>query len=82
MVLAKKMKLDHQLTAYTRINSKWVKDLNIYHDTIKVLVEIIAIKIFDIPYRNIFANISPRAREIKGKNTQMGLHQSKKLLYS
>ena len=66
--MQKKMKLDHQLKPYTRINSKWVKDLNIYHDTIKVLVEIIAIKIFDIPYRNIFANISPRARELKEKS--------------
>ena len=55
------MKLDHQLTAYTRINSKWVKDLN--PDTIKVLVENIGSKISDIPHINIFADISPRARK-------------------
>ena len=55
------------LPPYTRINSKWIKDLSISHDTIKVLEENIGRKISDIPYSNIFADISPRAREIKGK---------------
>ena len=63
----KKMKLDHQITPYTRINSKWIKDLNISRDTIKILEENIGIKNPDIPHSNIFADISPRAREIKGK---------------
>ena len=64
---AKKMKLDHQLTLCTRINVKWIKDLNISHDTIKILAENIDGKILDISHSDIFADISPRAREIKGK---------------
>ena len=61
------MKLDHQLTPYTRINSKWIKDLNTSHDTIKILEENIGRKISDISYSNIFADISSRAKEIKEK---------------
>ena len=61
----KKMELDHQLTPYTKINSRWIKYLNISCDTIKVLEENIGKKISDIPCSNIFTDMSPRARDIK-----------------
>ena len=59
------MKLDHQLTPYTKINSMWVKDLNIRRDSIKVLEDNIGRKILDIPRNNIFTDMSHRARDIK-----------------
>ena len=53
--------------AYTIIKSKWIKDLNISYDTVTVLEENIGRKISAIPCSNIFADISPRARQIKEK---------------
>ena len=44
---------------------KMIKDLNISHDTIKVLEENIGRKISDIPHSNVFTDMSPRPRDIK-----------------
>ena len=67
------MKLDHQLMPYTKINSRWIKDLNISHDTIKVLEENISRKISDIPCSNIFTDMSPRTRGIKERKNKWDL---------
>ena len=70
--ICKKMQLHHRLTPHTRINSKLIKDLDINWDSIKILVENIGSKISDISCSNIFANISPRAREIQEKINKWG----------
>ena len=59
------MKLEHQLAPHTKINSRWIKDLSISCDTIKVLEENIGRKISDIPHGNISTNMSLRAMDIK-----------------
>ena len=62
---AKKMKLNDHLTPYTKINSRWMKHLNISHDTIKVPEENVGKKISDIPHSDIFTDMSPRAKDVK-----------------
>ena len=66
-----KMKLNHQFTPYTKINSKWIKYLNISCDTTEVLEE--NRKISGIPHSNIFTDMSPRARDIKERIKQRDL---------
>ena len=61
------MKLDHQLTPHTKINSRWIKDLNISSNTIKVIEGKIGRKISDSPRSNILTDMSPKARDIKEK---------------
>jgi len=61
----KSMKLAHTLTPYTKINSKWLKNLNKRHVTIKILEENIGKTFFNINCTNVFLGQSPNAVEIK-----------------
>ena len=61
------MKLEHSLTPYTKINSKWIKDLNVKPDTIKLLEENTGRTLFDINHNKIFFDPPPRVMEIKTK---------------
>ena len=71
--MCKKMKLDHQLTPYTKINSRWITDLNINCNSIKVLKENIGRKISDIPCSNILTDTWPKARNIKERINKWNL---------
>ena len=61
------MKLQHFLTPYTKINSKWIKNLNITPETIKLLEENIGRRVSDINHRRILYGSPPRVKEIKTK---------------
>ena len=61
------MKLEHFLTAYTNINLKWIKNLNVRPETIKLLEEKIGRTLDDINQRKILYDPPPRVMEMKTK---------------
>ena len=73
----RRMKLDHFLTPFTKINSKWMKDLNLRQETIKTLEEKAGKNLFDLGHRNFLLNISPGTRETKAKMNYWDLIQTK-----
>ena len=71
------MKLEHSLTPYTKINSKWIKDLNVRPDTIKLLEKNIGRTLYDINHSKILFDPPPRETEIKTKINKWDLMRLK-----
>ena len=71
------MKLEYSLTPYTKINSKWIRDLNVKWDTIKLLEENIGRTLFDINHSKIFFDPPPKVTEIKTKVNKWDLMKPK-----
>ena len=67
------MKLEHFLTAYIKINSKWIKDLNVRPETIKLLEENIGKTLSDINHSRILYDPLLRVMEIKAKMNKRDL---------
>ena len=67
------MKLENFLIPHIQINSKWIKDLNVRPETIKILEENIGRTLFDIDCSNIFLALSPQAKETKEKMNKWDL---------
>ena len=71
------MKLEHSLTPYTKINSKWIRDLNVRPDTIKFLEENIGRTFFEKNHSKIFFDPPPRVMERKTKINKWDLMKLK-----
>ena len=73
------MKLEHFLTPYPKMNSKWIKDLNVRPETIKLLQEYIGRTVYDINQSKILYDPPPRVMEIKTKVNKWDLIKLKSL---
>ena len=73
----KRMKLEHSLTPYTKMNSKWIKDLNVRPDSVKLLEENTHSILFDINCSNIFLDPPPILMKRKTKFKKWGLSKLK-----
>ena len=71
--ICKRVKLEHFLKLYTKINSKWIKDLNVRSETIKLLEENIGRTLNDINQNKILHDPPPRLMEMKTKVNKFGL---------
>ena len=71
------MKLEHSQTPYTKINSKWIKNLNVSPDTIKLLEENIERTLFDIKHSKNLFDPPPRVMEVKTKINKWDLMKLK-----
>ena len=71
------MKLEHFLTPYTKINSKWIKDLNVRPETITLLEENIGKTLSEINHSTILYDPPPRILEIKAKINKWDLMKLK-----
>ena len=61
------MKLDPYLIPYTKINSKWIKRLNVRPETLKLLEENISSKLLDFPFGHGFLDLTSKANATKAK---------------
>ena len=61
------MNLDHSLAPYTKINSKWLKDLNVRQESIKILEENTGNTLFELGHGNFLQDTSTKAKETKAK---------------
>ena len=61
------MKLDYSLTPYTKINSKWIKDLNVIQESIRILEENTGNNLFELGHSHILQDTSMKAKETKAK---------------
>ena len=73
----KRMKLEHFLTPYTKINTKWITDLNVRPDTTKLLEENISRTLYDINHSKILFDPPPRVMETKPKINKWDLMKLK-----